>query len=78
MVLTWWNSQIALGLGACFESKSRQAIGIARQFRGKDFERYLTLQLSVGGAIHFTPSARADCGGDPVMCNCAPDQIKLP
>ena len=51
---------IELGQDLCFASEAREPIGIAREDLGKDFERDVSIQLGIVGAIHLAHAARTN------------------
>ena len=47
-----------------FALEARQAIGIARERFGQDFDRDVAIQLRIARAIHLAHAAGADLAGD--------------
>jgi hypothetical protein len=50
---------VELGEGLRLATKTREPLGIVRHFGGQYFERYVAVELRVGGAIHLAHSTGA-------------------
>jgi hypothetical protein len=44
----------------CLALKSHHALGIMRESGGQDFDRYVTIELGVSGAVHLSHAAGVD------------------
>ena len=55
------------GQHAGFALEARQALGVAREFRGQDLQGYLALEFGVGGAVHLAHAALPEQSNHLVM-----------
>lgn len=62
------------GNGAGFALKPQQTLVIARHFGRQHFQRDVTAQFAVGGAVYLAHATRAHPRGDSIMRKCAADQ----
>ena len=61
-----------------FALESSHALGVARKGFGQEFQRHLAAELGVRGAENLAHSTLADGGRDPIVRECATDQISPP
>jgi hypothetical protein len=69
------------GHGASLQLESAEAIWVASQRFGENFDGYFAAQASVAGAIHLAHAARADGSEDfvrPQFCASGKRHLKLP
>src|SRR5215471_20661702 len=64
------------GHGTSFTLEACKPLGITGCLRMKYLESDVSSKLGVRGAIHLAHPARANCGVDPVMCECTSDQTQ--